>query len=1363
MQKIINKVITLFITLVIISPSFISTTVYASNNVKLNAQTNDNKIEEKSNNIIETKDVSNSIEQSTELKIEDNDNFKEESIELNINTPQEISEGYMYANLNRENKLDTVFNEIYSINIGSLNLADKIVIKEENPSILYTNTKKLNIKDDVETKRILVIKSEMNSILGEEGKVTVKDEDGNELGILTDKVLELEVNTNNVILETSKPIKEGTLHIKVDKAIKGIYSKEQMEFFERLIIKSSLKLYKEDEEIKKESKIKEIILKAPTSKATIEISPNNLSTIVENKDVVFNIVLHNKDITNALYKNPKFKIELPSQITKIEPTSAKILYDTEINTGRLSVENNTILIALEGTQTEYETVATTEGALIRIVANLTLDNLSPSSTEIIKLEYTNELTGETNVAETEANIVAPSGFVTTNTLNVDGKTVTTIESDVDDIKISKDTTSKEMEISATVVNNLGTEAEGVTILGRIPFEGNKTIEGKELGSTINTTMSKPISTQGLKNAKVYYSENGEEDINGKGWTTESNENTKSFKIVTEDNLADKSIASFSYSVNLPETLDYGNVAKETYGVLYSNNSTAGLKTNLAQAKAVGATTGNMPELNINVSAFDTNDGHAIIDGGTVTEGEYITYKITLSNTGNEDLTDVRLTTKLPDALSKINHTENYGIDKFDYYTKDSNKEIESAIETIKAQENTEIEIDTQVSQRISNITDEEEKKITLVLNGTASNLENDVTKTYTINNTEGSYSLKLRSDLEGKFYATKGQKINFVIDADKFNNKEFNNAKLKLKIPEGINYISNFSRIYNDQYEVTYQNNEVTIQLDNSRKSEIINFQTEVLSGNIKNATIIATISYDDGQDQVKSNKLILDTESIENSIQVTHKTNISTGTPSKTDIVEYYIDIKNIGNETRTIKFEDIIPEELSIIKYTMIVNGEVVHEIDEEYSIGYLTSYIDLKSGESARATIKAKIVTENYTSITNAPKIEVNSISIPVNKITLNLSDSGITSNENQQNDNNNNENNNDGNNDSYINHTANDIANGIYSINGVAWFDANSNGKKDDNEEKIKSVGMILINAGTGNIVKDSNGNELKTVTDENGNYSFSGLNKGSYIVIAVYDISQYTVGIYKIDNVLDIENSDFVSTRYNNEEVGATDVLELTSGNLYNIDFGLVDRNTFNLSLEKVVSKITVSNPKSKNRVYDYDKNFVKVELSNSNIDTTTVLVEYKIKVTNDGKLAGYANSIVDYLPKEMVFNSELNPNWYVGQDGNAYNTSLANTIINPGETKEITIILSKKMTSENVGTINNFAEIQSAYNKYGIVDANSIAGNKKQGEDDISSAEMTIAIGTGRDMIRITGMTVGILALIAVALFAIKKRVIDKY
>ena len=97
-------------------------------------------------------------------------------------------------------------------------------------------------------------------------------------------------------------------------------------------------------------------------------------------------------------------------------------------------------------------------------------------------------------------------------------------------------------------------------------------------------------------------------------------------------------------------------------------------------------------------------------------------------------------------------------------------------------------------------------------------------------------------------------------------------------------------------------------------------------------------------------------------------------------------------------------------------------------------------------------------------------------------------------------------------------------------------------------------------------------------------------------------------------------------------------------------------------------------------------------------------MEYSIKVTNEGKIAGKATEIVDYMPEDVTFDASLNQSWYKGEDGNLYTTALANEQINPGESKEVKLILTKKMTENNTGTTFNTAEIAGDTNSENIAD-----------------------------------------------------------
>ena len=143
---------------------------------------------------------------------------------------------------------------------------------------------------------------------------------------------------------------------------------------------------------------------------------------------------------------------------------------------------------------------------------------------------------------------------------------------------------------------------------------------------------------------------------------------------------------------------------------------------------------------------------------------------------------------------------------------------------------------------------------------------------------------------------------------------------------------------------------------------------------------------------------------------------------------------------------------------------------------------------------------------------------------------------------------------------------------------------------------------------------------------------------------------------------------------------------------------------------------------------------------------------------NAGDVEGYAITIMDYLPTEMTFRSELNSNWYL-INGNLYTKELEKTKIQPGETKEITLVLTKQMSENNVGLINNIAEIYEDYNEYGIADIDSTPNNKINNEDDIGAANVYIAIKTGVQVYMYIILSIINVVLIVIALnIVIKKK-----
>ena len=98
-------------------------------------------------------------------------------------------------------------------------------------------------------------------------------------------------------------------------------------------------------------------------------------------------------------------------------------------------------------------------------------------------------------------------------------------------------------------------------------------------------------------------------------------------------------------------------------------------------------------------------------------------------------------------------------------------------------------------------------------------------------------------------------------------------------------------------------------------------------------------------------------------------------------------------------------------------------------------------------------------------------------------------------------------------------------------------------------------------------------------------------------------------------------------------------------------------------------------------------------------------------------------------------------------------------IINPGESKEVTLTLTKKMTEDNLGLYHNEAEIYEAYNDLGITDVDSTPANRTSSEDDISTADVVITVKTG-ETILVIALSTTIILMISIGAYFIKKKVL---
>ena len=168
---------------------------------------------------------------------------------------------------------------------------------------------------------------------------------------------------------------------------------------------------------------------------------------------------------------------------------------------------------------------------------------------------------------------------------------------------------------------------------------------------------------------------------------------------------------------------------------------------------------------------------------------------------------------------------------------------------------------------------------------------------------------------------------------------------------------------------------------------------------------------------------------------------------------------------------------------------------------------------------------------------------------------------------------------------------------------------------------------------------------------------------------------------------------------------------------------------------------------------------VKVELYRKDINKVTVKFRYKIRITNEGDIAGYAKEITDYVPAGLKFVAEDNPTW-TDKGNNVITTNeLENKLLQPGETAEVEVLLTWINGEDNMGQKTNIAEISKDYNDKGVPDRDSTPNNKQPGEDDIDDAPVLLSVETGR-MKMYTALGLTVLVTLAGGIFLIKRYVL---
>lgn len=1240
-------------------------------------------------------------------------------IELNIQAPESLSK--------RNIQKGESFAEAWTLNISNTQIGGDI--------LAVSKIDKLNIADSEDIKPVThynatyINKEDFINILGENGEIVILNmATGEELGKITkestiennDKILGISYseNASQIGVQISKPVKAGKLSIASRKTL-NISSVEEyvskIDKIDSLTINAIAGIQKAGEEefiYSTETISKQISLVSPKSNAELGINlgkdKETLPVGEENK-VDFTVTLHTSKETDKLFNNPTVQIELPEQVKE-----ASIVENTEgisnangLELNGITINNNIIEVKLTGNQGEYVDY-NGQDTTITFSANLKTPELQPTTTGDIKLTVVN---GEEKIEDSkQVTFSAEKGIILANSIsNYNGE-----EPEILAIKENSKTgllseeKSAIAQVKGTIINNTEKDVENVVVVGNFAGEG----------STITPILKEQIA---VENATVEYSADGQ---TWEAYNAEKASTYKNYKI-TFAKLADKSITTFTYKIEIPENL----------GANKSINSTYAIKIEDKAQKAATITLETPQKIEIEVSAKAISD--------TIYEEQEVTFTVDVTNKSNVTAKNVSLEASLPEELELVSKPENFDIEAGKTITKTITAKVKALPEETK------------------------QKDITTTIKATPNGKE-DQAKTVEVKNVVKQALIKATIEdaySDGAEFIYEGGQLGYKTTITNVSDETLTNVVITSKLPEGTKLNTKEIGVY--KYEATEdpdmmkvekididikesgENGSIIYIIPKLEKGQTINIEIKMKADKLDKNVYEKEISYNEviSINEMEDYTLRKDDIIIKPNYEISFSSENLTDSSRNTyvnpgDEISYTLNIKNKTRFTQDIEIniseitglkqltkveeaisignsyaikKEIKPEET----YRLDIKG-IANDAKEEDSIinfkAIISQIIQDREGISETREIVLKEETTEYrikgTKIDEPDKpIDPDDPDIPVEK---------------------------------------------TYSISGTAWLDENEDGIKEEKEKLLKGILVKIKQINKENVaeyLKGEDEKEIIAITDNEGKYEFKDLKPGKYIVEFEYNTKTYML--------TPVTNKDSVPIAPTTSEgtTVKTDTLNITNENIENINIGLVLNSKFDLELNKYITKVTVQN-NSGTTEYNYNnEQLAKVEIKAKQMASSTVLVEYQIEVKNNGAVPGTATVIADYLPKGLKFNSEMNTNWYQGTDGNLYTEELKDIMLEPGESKQVKLVLTKAMTSNSTGTFTNAAEIYEDKNDFGLVDTNSTPANQEQKENDYSTAELLISTATGSPMMYI-GIIIISMLILGGGIYLINKKVI---
>ena len=1297
------------------------------------------------------------------------------------NSEESIYKGKLYSGIDKQYTSQTV------LDVNLANVEEYISIREEASRYMLANGE---ADSNIYYNRTVISKEDFDTIFGKDGIMEIYNENNELIATVTGNT-EADTNGNIVIdytgreprgieIRTSSPVTEGSLtftHTKIIgasdvntvKAANSIATKVVYGYNNYSEAELAIKGETYTTGIEAETEIM-MTLNETTTETRLEISRNTLSTIVAN-DIEMKLILKTDEESKDLYRNPTFTIELPEQVESVQVNSINVLYEDELTIANYTVDGRYITIQMAGDQTAYKSQSV-EGANIIINATINVNRTSIAKPEAINVTYINEKANAYANAEDigrisqEIEVVAPKDVTVIN--SIDALDVETIgEEETTSVSLQRGTDATQMEVSFEIINNNEENVDNVSMLGTFPTRTEK-----------NNIDIAVVGGVNVENGTVYYTENenATTDIGNveNGWTeTITNPTAVKKYLVVMDNIASRTAVSGSYTIEVPENLEYNQTATEGYEVSYTKGQAR--SENTVTATEISMETGVGPKIETNLTA--TVAGEELTNTSTVKNGEVIKYRVQVSNVGSEDISNITVRGMIPEGTILVEPVDNYEYTGASYYKGIETDAFETTVESLAVGDITYVEYEVMLSSSLANGTS--------IANTVEINYSDVVQETneFTVSSESGNLRAMVKRVTDRKVDLYEAGTVEYFAIIKNTSSETLNDVIVKTNKSENLE-VSRLTLITgmsedqtsdDDIYIISSQETpEIRTETDGTinedTQSEIIEYSDEINIGTLEPGQVkvlsynmvinemsdntVDTINFSvvasDGQKEYKSNLWEDKVNSFD--LDMTMEANTESQYVKSGDNITYTIHVRNNStSQTSGLVIRDEIPSQLTVNRVTK--DGKEVE---------FTTNNIEIQNEVPANGETIITIETVvNYSdarteaeTITNRAVASIYGEEIATTSDLNHIIEADVIDNPNNPEDPNSPENPNN------PDEPNGDIANGEQMISGLAWYDENGNGRKDDEETTLQNIRVRLLNVNTNQLVKDAEGDILEATTNENGMYVLDNIANGQYIAIFEYDTNQYSLTTYKAEGINETENSDVrlneLLIEDTREEVASTDILHIDAENVSDVNIGLIELQNFDLKLDKYVSRILVQNSAGTTTREYNNSTTAKIELDAKQMNGSNIIIEYNIVVTNVGEVAGYARNIVDYLPSDLEFSSELNKDWYE-RNNVLYTTTLGNDIINPGESRTVTLTLTKTMGEDNLVTRNN-AEIYEAYNNFGLEDSNSTPGNNTSGENDMGSADVIVSIRTGGIVYMTIGVIIAIIVLAGVVTGIVVKR-----